>query len=549
MKARALLFALLGAVALVGTLSVYGRTASYGFVYDDYHFVRPHTQADLARAWAGSWDATGIERPFYRPLTTAFLAARFEAFGINAAPYRWLTLGLFSAAALLFGILVLKVSSSVPASVLAVGWFCSYPTFAYSLTGWVMHQMHLLEMILVMTSLLWWWHCKSLPFRWWLPLLVLQVAVMLVKEDGVMLTPAILAVHVIYQVMIDRGVPHPPRIFIAGSIAAVLGFFILRSILLGGMGGYGVPGWAEMRQNFMLGLERVFFQVPARRPGQPFVSLVVRVLPLLAAWPLTRASNRRFAFLGAAGAATAVLFNAPFVFVSRPEQYHLVGLGACLVSVACAAALASAFKPRWAAALVWACAFALSPALARVAIHAVTDFAPCSARTLHTNAIVRDWETVPAEIRAVLATTEKSCDPGGANPADLPVVVFGAWGGEDDHGVPVRWTSGRVTMLVKPAATPMVVPIRAVLGPLGGAPARVVATSNGRRLWEAVLSDERWHCPTVPVGPVSASWLRRSSVVELEVSPRWVPAKVFQGSADTRELGVRLGTVGAACPG
>jgi hypothetical protein len=129
------------------------------------------------------------------------------------------------------------------------------------------------------------------------------------------------------------------------------------------------------------------------------------------------------------------------------------------------------------------------------------------------------------------------------------VVVFGAWGVEDDHGVPVRWTSGRVTMLVKPAATPMVVPIRAVLGPLGGAPARVVATSNGRRLWEAVLSDERWHCPTVPVGPVSASWLRRSSVVELEVSPRWVPAKVFQGSADTRELGVRLGTVGAACPG
>ena len=549
MKPRPLLVFLLGVLALTGTLSVYGRTATYGFSYDDYHFVRPHTRGDLARAWVGSWDATGIERPFYRPLTTAFLAARFEAFGINATPHRWLTLALFAAAALLCGLWVLKVSSSAPAAVLAVAWFCSYPTFAYSLAGWVMHQMHLLEMILVMISLLWWWRCKSRPSRWWLPLLVLQVAVMLVKEDGVMLTPTILAVHTLYRVMVDRSVPHPPGTFIIGSAVALLGFFFLRKLFLGGMGGYGVPPWAEMRQNFILGLERVLFQVPARRPGQPFVSVVVRVLPLLAAWPLTRASNRRLAFLGAAGAVTAVLFNTPFVFVSKPEQYHLVGLGACLVLVACAAALASAPKPRWAAALMWTLALALSPAFARAAVHVVSDFAPCSARTLYTNAIVREWGTVPAEIRAVLATTETSCDPGRANPADLPVVVFGAWGVEDDHGVPVRWTSGRVTILAKPAATPLVVPIRAVLRPLGGAPARVVATSNGRRLWEAVLSDERWHCPTVPVGPVSAAWLRRSSVVELEVSPRWVPAKVFQGSADTRELGVRLGTVGAACPG
>jgi hypothetical protein len=78
-----------------------------------------------------------------------------------------------------------------------------------------------------------------------------------------------------------------------------------------------------------------------------------------------------------------------------------------------------------------------------VAVHAVSDFAPCSTRTLYTNAIVRDRGAVPAEIRAVLPTTAASCDARATNPADLPVAVFGAWNVEDDNGGPARWMSAR----------------------------------------------------------------------------------------------------------
>ena len=539
----------LSTLALVGTLSVYGRTASFGFSYDDYHFVRPYTSAELVGAWSGSWDPTQIESPFYRPLTTAFMALRFEVFGINAAAYRWLTLSMFAAAAALCGLWIFRVAGSTCAAVLGTLWFCSYPTFAYSLAGWVMHQMHLVEVILVLAALLWWWHCKSRPLRWWLPLLVMQVAVMLVKEDGAMLTPAVLGLHVLYRFIVNRDLPYPPVLFSAAGIAAVLGFFMVRSVFLGGMGGYGVPGWAEMSRNATMGLERVFFQVPAKRPWQPFVSVAVRVLPLLAAWPLTAASNRRFAFLGATGVLMAILFNLPFAFISKPEQYHLLGLGSCLFLVACASALAGA-PSRWPLrAWTWATAFLLTVAFARVAVHAVSDFAPCSARTLSTNAIVRDWGAVPAEIRTGLPTTVASCHAGTANPADLPVVVFGVWGVEDDSGVPARWTSGRVTILAGRAGTSLLVPMRAVLGPFGGSPASVVATSNGRQLWEIELSDERWHCPHVPITRGSPSWFKRSSIVELHVSPRWVPARVLRDSTDTRELGIRLGMVGTACPG
>jgi hypothetical protein len=541
--------ALLSMLALLGTFAVYGQTVSYGFSYDDYHFVRPYSSAELAGAWSGSWDPTGIESPFYRPLTTAFMAARFEAFGVNATAYRWLTLAMFAATAALFGLWVLGVAGSTRAGILGTAWFCCYPTFAYSLTGWVMHQMHLLETLLVLGGLLWWWHCKSRPLRWWLPLLVLQLAAMLVKEDGAMLTLAILAVHGLYRVMIDPDVRPAPRVFVAAGLTALLGFVLARRAILGGMGGYGVPAWAEMQQNFAAGLERVFFQTPARRPGQALVSVAVRLLPLLAAWPLIRVSNRRFAFLGAAGVGMALLFNAPFIFVSKPEQYHLVGLGACFVLVACASSIAGVAEAPRIRAIVWAFAIAISPVFARVAIHAASDFAPCSARTLYTNAIVRDWGAVPAEIRAGLPTAAASCDAGAANPADLPAVVFGAWGFEDVAGVPARWTSGRVTVLVKPDTLRVRLPMRAMLGPLGGAPARVRARVGRHQVLDLVLSDERWRCPQIAVDVRSASPLKRSAVVELEVSPTWVPADELAGSTDRRALGIRLGAVGSTCPG
>ena len=73
---------LLGVVA--AALAVHrlrGCTLSSGFDYDDYHLVLAVPMAAEARgAFAGSWDSTGIEKPFYRPLTTTFYAWRFAVF-------------------------------------------------------------------------------------------------------------------------------------------------------------------------------------------------------------------------------------------------------------------------------------------------------------------------------------------------------------------------------------------------------------------------------------------------------------------------------------
>ena len=79
--------ALVAGLALLSaclSLILYRHTLVYGFDYDDYHFVRPYSVQDVLDTFHGPWDASGIEVPFYRPLTIAFFALRFEAFGLNA---------------------------------------------------------------------------------------------------------------------------------------------------------------------------------------------------------------------------------------------------------------------------------------------------------------------------------------------------------------------------------------------------------------------------------------------------------------------------------
>src|SRR5919202_3560495 len=75
---KALEAALLVVVAAALTLILYKDTLGYGFDYDDYHFIRPYSRAEVLAAFHGPWDATGIEVPFYRPLTVALYAARFH---------------------------------------------------------------------------------------------------------------------------------------------------------------------------------------------------------------------------------------------------------------------------------------------------------------------------------------------------------------------------------------------------------------------------------------------------------------------------------------
>src|SRR5688500_415803 len=115
------------AAALAGTWVVYAQTIAYGFHYDDYHFVKPYTRAEVLATFSGPWDASGIERAFYRPLTVAFYALRFELFGLNAAACHVASLLMFACAAAMAGMFAARITATWMAGLLAVTAFVVHP--------------------------------------------------------------------------------------------------------------------------------------------------------------------------------------------------------------------------------------------------------------------------------------------------------------------------------------------------------------------------------------------------------------------------------------
>jgi hypothetical protein len=155
------------AAALV--LATHGATRHYGFNYDDYHFVRPHSLAEVASTFSGIWDSTGIEVKFYRPLTVVLFAVRFYFFGLNADAYHTLSLVMFGLAAVMLGLLARAFLGSTAGGAFAIAAFALHPAMPYAAVAWVTNQMHLLQMLVVFTALLWWCFVRRRSVAWWAP--------------------------------------------------------------------------------------------------------------------------------------------------------------------------------------------------------------------------------------------------------------------------------------------------------------------------------------------------------------------------------------------
>jgi hypothetical protein len=415
-------------VAAAATSLLYRHTIGYGFHYDDYAFMRPHTWQEIMAAFRGSWDQTGIMVPFYRPLTVALHAARFELFGLDADTHHRVSLGLFALAATLAGVFAARVSGLVGAGLVTTALFVTHPSMVYAQVAWITNQMHLATSVVVLGAMTWWGFVAARrSVGWWLPLVALGVIAFLFKEDGIMLLPLLVVLHVLRRAIVERELPAPPRAFLLCAILIPVGLFWLRGEALGELGGYGRPTAERAWANYTLGLERVFRLLPAHRPWQSAASAFVSALALtgVLAW---RSASPGTRFLIAGGAATALAFNLPFVFVTKHEQMHLVAAGAALMLGGCATAVVQGLRWRALQAAAAAVLAAGTLACAAVARHVSTDFAPYGSIVLAGDEIVRGWAAVPREIRDYLA---RKTEPGAAahlpaNPARaLPIVVYG----------------------------------------------------------------------------------------------------------------------------
>ncbi len=359
-----------------------------------------------------------------------------------------------------------------------------------------------------------------------------------IKEDLVMLAPLLLVLTIVRRLM-RRDIPWPAWPVIAAGLAFPMGLFALRYAMLGRLGGYGpLPAADRAWTNFSTGLVRVFRQLPARRPWEPFVSAYAQLL--VVSGVVLGLLRRREVHLLVTGVVLAVAFDAPFVFVSKAEQYHLIALGAVLALAGAIDVLVS-LVPTGVIRLAMASALAIATLpFVPLTRNIADDFAPCSAITLRTDDIVVDWWVVPHEIQQWLRRKADACRAGTLVPlpAGIATATFAYGLEQDEEGRQFQWTSEHAQILV--AKSMRVVPIEVRrTNASDQAPATVRLRSAGSTETITLTSPD-WQMATIPVQPSIGTWLRKMNRVDIDVSPPFIPAEVDPGNSDRRHLGVQM---------
>ena len=545
--ARQLAFALLLLlVASVSTFLLHRQTLSYGFDYDDYHFVRPYSRAEVIAAFRGPWDSAGIERPYYRPLTIAFYAARFELLGINATAHHAVSLVLFSIAATLAGYFALRMSASILIGSLTTLLYVVHPAMPYSLVAWVTNHMHLMESIAILGGLIWWDIARTRGMVWWLPLLGFAIGAFLIKEDGIMLLPSIFVLHAIRRHIGDERLPPIPRAFVVTTVVVLVLLLGLREWALASRSAARLPETNAALRNYLRGLNGLLRLVPADRSWQLAASWFVSLAPLgaLALW---RWLPREARVTMTSGMVIALLFNLPFVFITKAEQMHLVALGAVLLLAGACGGLLLVASGRISRAAVGITCAAGVAFLSAVARDIARDFAPYGPVVLSHDVMVRGWAAVPTDLREYVVRKQAPGAPQSLSPDPslaLQSVMFGTHGPErSPDGVVYRWMSGRqVEILIRQGTRKVTIPLRHAIE-VFREPARVRVSSDGRDVDEMTLETSEWRMSTTAIASDRTSgWMRMHRLV-ITIDHAWRPMEIIPGSRDDRMLGLQIGEV------
>ena len=539
-------FAAIAAAAAIPAVLLYVHTLGFGFDYDDYHFVRPFTHGEIAAAFRGPWDSSGIELPYYRPLTIAMFAARFAWFGINSRACHAASIAAFALAAAVAGWVAWSLTGRRLAGAATAAAFAVHPAMPYALVSWVTNQMHLLEVLVILLALGWWNAIRARSFPWWSPLWLLAAAAFLVKEDGVMLLPVILVLHWVRRRVAEPSLRPVPVAFTAGSVVLVASLLAARGWALAGTAGRTLPSIAQAFTNYASGLNHVFRLVPADRPWQPAASWFATLLPV-AGLLMARRTSPGVRCGIVSGIVIAAGFNLPFIFVTKGEQMHVVACGAAIVLGSAVVAVLDALRRpmlKSAGAIVIVAGLSSFAAVSR---DISGDFRPFGPIVLSHDAIVRTWAAVPEEIREYLAGKVRTGASAvrEANPAlALSQVTFGVHATEtSSEGTPYRWMAGpRADILVNGSARAVTIPLRHEIGAFRE-PADVAIAADGRTLDRIKLADGAWRYSRLALSPGRVSLLSRMHRITVTIDHAWVPAAVIPGSTDSRTLGLKIGEV------
>lgn len=180
----------LALASIVAVALLHWPVINLGHQPDSLLMIRPWTWSELRASLTGTWLFSSVDN-YHRPLTTLITAADFAAFGLNSRALHVVSLLTVSVACWLLGCwLWLEAGSAVAVAGMAV--YLTHPVLLdSSIAG--PYQYHILSAAIVAATL-WLWASRrhAMTLRCWWPMLVLPVVGFYLKEDTIMVLPAIL---------------------------------------------------------------------------------------------------------------------------------------------------------------------------------------------------------------------------------------------------------------------------------------------------------------------------------------------------------------------
>ena len=525
------------AVATAAVAVLYGRAWRFDLQCDDLAMIRPWSRAELAGVWHGTWDPQHAFAVFFRPLAAWFFAGSFELFGVRAPAHLVLSLVLLTLVIFALALFVARESGSVPLGALTAVIYAAHPNTPWSTGVWVMNDVHKLAALTTLSALLIWQRARRRSWSAWWPIALLITTGFLIKEDTLMLIPALLAAQWARSRFV-RDVAPPPRAAWLAAGAFGLALAGWRWSALHEIGGFGWPSSFEMAARNLLrgpyyalagqGAAPAGFSLPALAAGAialAVIGITIARLPRHRQWP----------------AIVAVIlmacFDAPLVLISNMTRYYIVTMAGAIVLAVVTAGLWSAARApirRAALAAVFGVLLVVTGARQQAILD---DFALCGRLT----GACRSWTLeaipqLPPEARAYVVNLPATCSAAAPHRLDdSAVLTWGLSGGsvvDTMTGHRAREAAAHIVTLVRASARSATLTVRHPLASMA-APVDVAITADDGDASRLRLTSDQWVETTIALPTGWRAWLRGMHRADVRVSAAGAPRAGLEWQAPT----------------
>lgn len=499
------------AVAAAAVAVFYGRAWQFDLHCDELLFIRPWSAAELTGVFHGTWEPQGVASVFFRPLTSWFFAGTFELFGVSASAHLVLSLALLAAVTFLLALFVARESGSGSLGALTAIIYAIHPNNPWSAGVWVMNDFHKLAALIIFSALLLWRGVRHRPTAAWWPLLLLAAAAFLIKEDNIVLIPALLTLQWL-RARWANDVRAPTRGLWAIGATFSAALWTGRWLALQRLGGLPLPSSIEaVARNLVRG---PFYVLIGQVNTSDGVTLAAALGGALAAGVIAVAIARlprEQRWVPAVALIVMAWYVAPLALASGITRYYVVTLCGSILLAHAVFSLWTHSSNFYRRAAVAVLVGAVSLVAVRRQQALLSDFAVCGRLPMQCrNYLLEDLPALPPEMRAFTMNMPASCRAGERERLDQSDSLTWGLGGlaiDTMSGGGARAAGPHIVALLRASAATATMRIRHP-DATSAAPIDVSININGRDVTALHLTSPDWTAATVALTGGWRTWLR-----------------------------------------